>query len=324
MKTLSKENDINNPVSQRILLIDDDADLLKMLATFLTRKGFVVVTARDGNQGLQLAVTHRPDLIICDLEMPSLDGFEVIARLRSEIRFREIPLIVFSGNTSREQIRQSINLGGDDFLYKPAPLVEILAAIQARLERVAQINHLQARRVSQVLDLFGGLVNDLGGENLPARWRATVTTFLRRESPALADLILPQLGEAYLPLKSPAPLPPVQDRGFLSTGSSRQEYVKLSQVKAFLAESEYSIAHWGDGQKMMFRKSLKEWLRELPPNVFVRIHRSAIINLHFFQHWDQNHSGRRQAHLRGFPDPIEISVRSLPNLKRSLVNFQHA
>src|ERR1700692_2419696 len=107
----------------KILIIDDDVQICEALGKFLRRQGHDVVTATDGKMGLTAAL-ENPDLIICDLAMPALNGHGVLAALRQDKRLEQVPFIFLSGSANREQMRQSMNLGGDDFITKPASLTE--------------------------------------------------------------------------------------------------------------------------------------------------------------------------------------------------------
>ena len=117
----------------RILIIDDDAHTCQMVGEFLRRQGNEVTSATDGGTGLAMAAAAATDLILCDLDMPGLDGQGVVSALRQDEKLSEIPVIFLSGCTDHEQIRRTMNLGADDFLTKPARLAEILAAVNARL-----------------------------------------------------------------------------------------------------------------------------------------------------------------------------------------------
>jgi CheY-like chemotaxis protein len=293
-----------------ILIIDDEPSLNRMLSTFLGSKGYHVLTASDGQQGLELATTKNPDLILCDLTMPTLDGLEVIARLRQHEAGREIPIIILSGTGERKDVRQSMNLGGDDFLAKPASLTEIHAAIEARLERRQQQRQRQEQLVQTALASYSGIINDVGNLNQPVQWQADPAAL--PESPQPPDATTAQ------------PLAAAPDTAFLAITGQRREYVKLSQVKLFLACGEYSKACWGKDQNMMFRKAMKQWELELAGTHFVRVHRQAIINLNFFSHLDKSPDGQTQVHLHDFPQPVPVSQRCGPELNRQLKQFRPA
>ena len=305
-----------------ILIIDDEPILNQLLGKFLTGKGFHVLTASDGQQGLALAKSQTPDLVLCDLHMPDVDGLEVISQLRQDVTANEIPVIVLSGTGEHHKIRQSMNLGGDDFLLKPASPAEILAAIEARLERRKRQLLRQAKLVRTALASYSGIINDVANGDELVQWRASVAVL--QESPRLPDTIAtPPHRPPVSPNPMLAPVPAaVTDTTFLAITGQRREYVKLSEVKVFLACGEYSKACWGKDQNMMFRKAMKQWAQELAETSFVRVHRQAIINLNFFSHLDKSADGQTQVHLRDFAQPVQVSQRCAPEFNRRLKNFR--
>jgi len=297
-----------------ILIIEDETKLNQLLGKFLIGRGYHVLTASDGRQGLELARTQSPDLVLCDLHMPTVDGLEVISRLREEGTDDEIPVIVLSGTEEREKMRQSMNLGGDDFLHKPASLEEILAAIEARLARHQRQRQRQEKLVQAALARYSGIVNDVGQQDRLIQWSAYAATLQEGRRPGTVQ-------PANEPTQVPAATTAV---AFLAVTGQRREYIKLSEVKVFLACGEYSKACWGKNQNMMFRKAMKQWEQELADSTFVRVHRQAIINLSFFSHSDKSIDGHPQVHLHDFPQPIPVSQRCAPKLNRRLKSFRPA
>jgi DNA-binding response OmpR family regulator len=296
-----------------ILIIDDDLEICAGLQKFLRRHGHEVTTATDGQRGLELAL-KKPDLIICDLHMPQLNGHEVLTALRQEPRLEGIPFIFLSGAASREQIRQGMNLGGDDFITKPAEVAEILAAVNARLLRHQRQLQQRAEEVKKAVQIFAGIVDDLGDSAAAIHWLAEAASKeLAGESPsALTAEAAEATAAKATPTNPPSPAT------FLATKDNRRFFVKLSEVKALLADGEYSRAFWGRDQNMMFRKPLKQWQKELPAQQFVRIHRNAIINLGFLDHVARNPGGKPEIHLKEFKQVLEVSQRKIPTLNRTL------
>lgn len=124
---------------KQILVIEDEPKMLRNLLTILRMEQFDAMGAEDGEQGLRLAREELPDLILCDVTMPGLDGYQVLARLRANPATVDIPLIFLTARGEREDIRTGMNLGADDYLCKPCPTEELLDAIQARLRRQREI-----------------------------------------------------------------------------------------------------------------------------------------------------------------------------------------
>src|SRR5262249_9141265 len=126
---------------KKILLIEDHAHMRENLQIMLEMEGFDVIWAADGRRGLELARGAAPDLILCDVMMPELDGYGVLQALRSDPATATIPLIFLTAKGEKLDQRTGMNLGADDYLVKPVAREDVLAAIQARLQR--QQHHAQ-------------------------------------------------------------------------------------------------------------------------------------------------------------------------------------
>lgn len=132
----------------KILLVEDDPDILDLTAYVLRRERFVVTEASDGAQALRRWKTDRPDLVIMDLGLPSLDGFEVLRRIREE---DQTPVLVITGRKDAHDILRCFNLGSDDFVPKPFEHRELIARARAILRR-AQVAQTTASEPSVQLD----------------------------------------------------------------------------------------------------------------------------------------------------------------------------
>jgi len=121
-----------------LLVIEDEEDLLESLATALRFEGFDVHTADNGPAGLERARQHRPDLIVCDIQLPGLDGFDVLAAVRADPILNMTPFIFLTARGEHNDIRRGMGHGADDYLVKPVALADLLSAIRARLERFAR------------------------------------------------------------------------------------------------------------------------------------------------------------------------------------------
>ena len=118
-----------------VLVIEDQPDMRENIATILAMENYAVLEADDGRAGLALARDEKPDLILCDIMMPEMDGFEVLAALREDATVRGTPFIFLTAKGEKHELRAGMNLGADDYLTKPVSAEELLAAIQARLDR---------------------------------------------------------------------------------------------------------------------------------------------------------------------------------------------
>ncbi|QEM67643.1 response regulator transcription factor [Geobacter sp. FeAm09] len=118
-----------------ILIIEDDPSYRNMMELILQMEGFDVRTAVDGQSGLDLLHEKRPDLVLCDILMPDLDGHQVLEALKSEHAYAEIPFIFVTAMGARGEIRFGMAKGADDYLPKPFSASELLEAVTSRLRR---------------------------------------------------------------------------------------------------------------------------------------------------------------------------------------------
>lgn len=103
---------------KRILLVEDEPDILKITAFRLKKAGYEVITAMDGEKGLELAEKEMPGLILLDLGLPVMDGYEVCRRLKADEKLKKIPVVVFSASTDKVK-EATEQIGADDYIVKP-------------------------------------------------------------------------------------------------------------------------------------------------------------------------------------------------------------
>jgi signal transduction histidine kinase len=121
-------------MSSTILVIDDDDLFREGICTALTFEGYEVIAASRGNSGFNLAKKRLPDLILCDVNMPDMDGYDTLRLLRSDIRTSTIPTILMTGVMKEyPQVRHGMNIGADDYITKPFSIPDLFTTIQSRL-----------------------------------------------------------------------------------------------------------------------------------------------------------------------------------------------
>ena len=135
---------------QKILLVEDNPELRNLYELFLTENGFKVITAIDGEDGLEKAKTSSPDLIFLDVMMPKLDGYTVCDQLRGNHDTKEIPIIMLTAKNSLEDKVQGFNAGADDYLTKPFEPQELLVRLKALLRRNKKPVH-QDKKITEIL-----------------------------------------------------------------------------------------------------------------------------------------------------------------------------
>ena len=123
----------------KILVIEDEELIRDSLLELLQLEGFSTLDAETGDLGVQLAQKHKPDLILCDVMMPNLDGYGVLNILRQNIETATIPFIFLTARAAQNDMRQGMNLGADDYITKPYERSKLLDAITTRLQKSANI-----------------------------------------------------------------------------------------------------------------------------------------------------------------------------------------
>lgn len=123
---------------KKILVIEDEPEMRRNLLTILKLEKFQPLGAENGQVGLAAAKREKPDLILCDVMMPELDGHGVLAALREDSELAAIPFIFLTAKGEKEDLRNGMNLGADDYLTKPVARLDLLEAINARLRRSEQ------------------------------------------------------------------------------------------------------------------------------------------------------------------------------------------
>src|SRR5579859_7457818 len=134
----------------RILVIEDEQFILENITEILAMEDFEVQGAQDGRAGVELAMTFRPDLIVCDVAMPEMSGYDVLIELRSKQEFATVPFIFLTAKASRSDMRKGMELGADDYLTKPFAAQDLLVAVHTRLEKRQAIDRAYSGRLDSL------------------------------------------------------------------------------------------------------------------------------------------------------------------------------
>jgi len=124
---------------KKILLIEDNEDIRNNTAEVLELSNYKVILAEDGKIGVEKAIEYSPDLIICDIMLPVLDGYGVIHAIQKNIKIKHTPFIFLTAKAERENYRKGMDLGADDYITKPFEATELLNAIDRRLKKIEQL-----------------------------------------------------------------------------------------------------------------------------------------------------------------------------------------
>lgn len=164
-----------------ILIIEDDEVLRENTKELLEQSEFRIITAANGRIGIEKALKFLPDLILCDILMPQMNGYEVLEHLCNHNPTRNIPFIFISAKTNHDEIRRGMNLGADDYITKPFSEIDLLNAINKRLEKFdvfqesfsnISVYSDKSKNISS-LDDFKNLLK-LRGENYSFKKRSTI------------------------------------------------------------------------------------------------------------------------------------------------------
>ncbi|MEI7554650.1 response regulator transcription factor [Candidatus Chlorohelix sp.] len=146
---------------KKILIIEDEATIRLNLEYFLEVEGFQIVSAADGTAGIQIAQQQKPDLIISDIIMPEMSGYEVLEVLRNDPSTLTIPFIFLTAKAAKGDLRYGMELGADDYLTKPFTQKELLQAVKTRLEKQAKVKSAILQPVSDELQLASNTIKQM-------------------------------------------------------------------------------------------------------------------------------------------------------------------
>jgi CRP-like cAMP-binding protein/CheY-like chemotaxis protein len=142
-------------MSKKILLIEDNLEMRENTAEILGLSKYEVITAPNGKEGVELALKHKPDLIICDIMMPVLDGYGVLHLLAKNEETAGIPFIFLTAKSERSDLRKGMEMGADDYVTKPFDDIELLNAIESRLKKSEVLKKEFNRNLEGLNDFIG-------------------------------------------------------------------------------------------------------------------------------------------------------------------------
>ncbi len=245
----------------RILIVDDNATNVKVLQTRLAAEGYEIITAADGEEGLSAAREHTPDLILLDVMMPKLDGFEVCRRLRADATFPFTPIIMVTAMADSKDVVAGLEAGGDEYLTKPVDHAALAARVRSML-RIKRLHDAVETLAAEVKELNASLerrVADQVGE------LERVGRLRRFFSPSLAELIVN--GGAEDPLKShrrEITVVFLDLRGFTAFAEVAEPEEVMGVLREYhqstgkiIIEYEGTLEHFtGDGMTILFNDPL--------------------------------------------------------------------
>lgn len=144
---------------KKILVIEDNQDILENTAEILELSNYKVFTAPDGKAGVEMAMANKPDLILCDIMMPELDGYGVLHMIQKNPELQSTPFIFLTAKAEREEIRKGMSLGADDYIAKPFDPTDLLNAIEGRLRKADLVKQKIAdglKGMNELITIAGG------------------------------------------------------------------------------------------------------------------------------------------------------------------------
>ena len=123
---------------KKILVIEDEPEMRRNITTLLRYHDYEPIAAENGRQGVESARREKPDLVLCDVMMPELDGYGVLQALQADASLAHIPFIFLTAKGEKDDLRSGMNLGADDYLTKPVSNADLVRALEARLRRYEQ------------------------------------------------------------------------------------------------------------------------------------------------------------------------------------------
>ena len=126
-------------MSGRVLVVEDDPVIRANVLELLSEEGFEGISAQDGADGIALCKARVPDLVVCDIALPKLDGYAVLRAIREDAAIASTPFIFLTAKAERADVRAGMNLGADDYLTKPFTARDLLDAVRIRMRRISEL-----------------------------------------------------------------------------------------------------------------------------------------------------------------------------------------
>jgi DNA-binding LytR/AlgR family response regulator len=246
----------------KLLIIEDEDDIRENIKEIFEYAGYEVFDSPDGISGIKSAQINKPDLILCDIAMPELDGFEVKRALSEKKQTSSIPFIFLTARADIKSIREGLELGADDYIVKPIRAKELVNAVNKRMDRISELKEVRSD-VTQVK-------------------RVTL--------------------EDKIPLNT--------GKGLL--------FVPVKNIVAVTVKEDYTMVFTCENKKIVIKRTIKSWESILPEKIFIRAHRSIIINLNYIEKLEHWFNGTLIGKLRNYPESIKFSKRYSQKVKKML------
>jgi DNA-binding LytR/AlgR family response regulator len=264
---------------KKILIIEDNYDLAQNTRLFLKEYGYDVILCPNGKEGLKVMLNYQPDLILCDVMLPDINGYKILSEIK-KLDNPIPPIVIFiTAKTQRDDIRKGMSLGADDYITKPFTFDELLRAIDVQFKK--------RNKLMQIIE------------------KEASSKFLIKENVQKNNLenthkSLAYNGHIYIDIKKNPCFYPVKD---------------LLMIRSM---KDYTLLIFTDGKKYIIRKLMKYWEKYLPNKEFIRIHRQTIINLNYIEKIERLSSNRFSISLKYYQNRVGVSQRYGKRIKKIL------
>lgn len=252
-------------MTKKILVIEDEKQILKNIETLLKAEYFDVKTASNGKEGIILTSQFKPDLIICDIMMPGMDGYEVIKELGKDNNTSAIPFIFLTAKVERNDLRKGMELGADDYIFKPFKSDDLINAVKTRINKFEIIK-------ATVLE------NKEKNNEKNRRYKPDDNIYFQMHNSSLL--------------------------------------VKVEKIKYISADNQYTLIILDNDKQIVIRRSVSRWEQILPEKLFIRIHRSTLINTQFIRKIEKTVTNSYSVFLTDTDKPFDISRKYLKQIKK--------
>ena len=264
---------------KKILIIEDNYDLAQNTLLFLKENGYDVLVCPNGKEGLKVMLNYQPDLILCDIMLPDINGYKILSEIK-KLENPIPPIVIFiTAKTQRDDIRKGMTLGADDYITKPFTFDELLRSIEVQFKKRNKILQLIEKDFPPKIMI---------GQNVQKN-------ILDDTNKSLA-----YNGHIFIDVKKNPSYYPVKD---------------LLIIKSM---KDYTILIFTDGKKYIIRKLMKYWEKYLPNKEFIRIHRQTIINLNYIEKIERLSSNRFSISLKNYQNKVGASQRYGKRIKKIL------
>ena len=148
-------------MTEKILVIEDNSEMRENICEILSMSGYLLFDAENGKDGVEIALAELPNLILCDIMMPQLDGYSVLNRLSREETTSSIPFIFLTAKADRSDMRKAMDLGADDYITKPFDDLDLISAVRSRLDKAIRVSAAASKAPLQGMDNLLNEVKDL-------------------------------------------------------------------------------------------------------------------------------------------------------------------